>query len=559
MLPAVHHAIFLAHVNAPSRATWLVFLFSILIQVVAFDTALELYDEGIILTGAERVLQGDLPYRDFWTMYAPGTFYLVAGLFNFIGTSELVVRGVGIVSKAAITAFAYSIVRGYAPGIPSSLVALLVLLFLISVRNDAFPLFPAVALAMATLILVGKGLKQSQPFRTFSAAGACTGLVALFRHDLGAYTAATVVVGALLFYLLSPRNRFSPQDSATFAILRILGPYFLGILIVALPPIGFLLMFVPLGDLYFSLIEIPSTVYPEVRSLPFPGFSSLREAWPGMSGLNVFAVYLPLVAVGWVVVQELYLYRNKGRLAERSEAATNSRILIGLVLLACVVFSAKGLVRVSPLHMSQSIILAIVLCGVAASRFPWRDSSARWIFGSVGLFSVLLLVPSVYAGAQFAVDGSRAWVFDPKVRIGACVDPQLPRLHCVRADADYVAAARYIRQHSEVDDTIYVGVERHDRIFVNAVALYFMAERASATKWHELHPGIQTEAVIQKQMVSEMQVHLPRFVVLDGRWEAIREPNRSRYSSGVRILDDFIGRNFSEVVRFGTVRVLEPD
>ena len=37
---------------------------------------------GKLVVGATRILQGEVPYRDFWTMYAPGSSYLTAGLFS---------------------------------------------------------------------------------------------------------------------------------------------------------------------------------------------------------------------------------------------------------------------------------------------------------------------------------------------------------------------------------------------------------------------------------------------------------------------------------------------
>src|SRR6185312_9484979 len=42
-------------------------------------------DEGIVLQGAERILRGEVPYRDFFSFYTPGSFYLVAGLFKIFG------------------------------------------------------------------------------------------------------------------------------------------------------------------------------------------------------------------------------------------------------------------------------------------------------------------------------------------------------------------------------------------------------------------------------------------------------------------------------------------
>jgi hypothetical protein len=32
------------------------------------------YDEGLILTGAFRILNGDIPSRDFYVVYGPGQF-----------------------------------------------------------------------------------------------------------------------------------------------------------------------------------------------------------------------------------------------------------------------------------------------------------------------------------------------------------------------------------------------------------------------------------------------------------------------------------------------------
>lgn len=49
-------------------------------------------DEGIVLRGAERILRGEVPYRDFFSFYTPGSFYLVAILFRTFGDSFLVAR-----------------------------------------------------------------------------------------------------------------------------------------------------------------------------------------------------------------------------------------------------------------------------------------------------------------------------------------------------------------------------------------------------------------------------------------------------------------------------------
>jgi hypothetical protein len=60
------------------------------------------FQGGVSTVGAERVLAGDIPYRDFWTIYAPGQFYLLALLFRLFGTHLLVeVVAASIVCAAA--------------------------------------------------------------------------------------------------------------------------------------------------------------------------------------------------------------------------------------------------------------------------------------------------------------------------------------------------------------------------------------------------------------------------------------------------------------------------
>jgi hypothetical protein len=50
-------------------------------------------DEGILLEGAQRVTEGQLPGRDFLECIGPGSFYWMAGFFHLFGTSITTARG----------------------------------------------------------------------------------------------------------------------------------------------------------------------------------------------------------------------------------------------------------------------------------------------------------------------------------------------------------------------------------------------------------------------------------------------------------------------------------
>jgi Dolichyl-phosphate-mannose-protein mannosyltransferase len=68
-------------------------------------------DEGIVLLGAERILAGELPYRDFFSFYTPGSFYLLAWLFRIFGDSFLVARTSVAIAGAICSVITYVLSR----------------------------------------------------------------------------------------------------------------------------------------------------------------------------------------------------------------------------------------------------------------------------------------------------------------------------------------------------------------------------------------------------------------------------------------------------------------
>ena len=61
---------------------------------------------GKAVAGALVILDGGVPYRDFWTMYAPGQFYAVAALFGLFGR-ELFVQAIAVCLVRAAAAVSF--------------------------------------------------------------------------------------------------------------------------------------------------------------------------------------------------------------------------------------------------------------------------------------------------------------------------------------------------------------------------------------------------------------------------------------------------------------------
>lgn len=68
-------------------------------------------DEGIILQGAQRVLHGQVLYRDFFSYFTPGSYYQLALLFKIFGSSMLVARTALAAYGGLLAVFTYLMAR----------------------------------------------------------------------------------------------------------------------------------------------------------------------------------------------------------------------------------------------------------------------------------------------------------------------------------------------------------------------------------------------------------------------------------------------------------------
>ncbi|MEN3332656.1 MAG: hypothetical protein V7641_2021 [Blastocatellia bacterium] len=164
-------------------------------SVLTYSIAYNLYS-------AERILAGEVPYRDFHSLYPPETLYLNARLFQWFGVS-LYTALVGVfIFKTLTVLFIYLSGRALLPRRWAFAVAGLSLAWLRP--NGPFKAVPmhygALFLAVALWLL----LKHYRVPRAawLLAAGVALGVVATFKHNIGAYA----LIGALVVALLDDRH-----------------------------------------------------------------------------------------------------------------------------------------------------------------------------------------------------------------------------------------------------------------------------------------------------------------------------------------------------------------
>jgi hypothetical protein len=166
------------------------------VYLLLFDRANVLsHSIGYNLYASERVVEGDVPYRDFHTLYPPAIFYLNAVLFKWLGVSLYAALLGVLVFKVLTVVVIYLSGRELMPRAWALLSALGSLLWLRP--NGPFKSVPmhygALFLAAALFLLLKYENRKKVAFIFF--AGASLGVVALLKHNIGAYA----LLGSVVF------------------------------------------------------------------------------------------------------------------------------------------------------------------------------------------------------------------------------------------------------------------------------------------------------------------------------------------------------------------------
>jgi hypothetical protein len=549
--------------SVPGVATIAVcFLISLFYLALCMDRNVNVFDEGEILFGASRVMEGDLPYRDFYIVYPPGQYYVLAALFKIFGASVLVERAWDTVVRAGCVALVLIVVNQAAPRQSAILAAAASLVFLGYAGYYGYPVFPALLAALGSVACLAQAQERPGQARWLMAGGICAGITVLFRHDVG--VAAFGVECAILAVL----TWFRHDNFIRPAIGRLI-MFGAGFALVVLPVAVYLGVRGVLRDMLLDLIIIPAQIYVKGRSLPFPRLWMLRYH------PEAFAVYLPVIMCTACIPVMTAIAWSRRRSAgagesERPPPPVWTVLPFTAIALTALtfVFFAKGWVHVSVNHMAMAVVSSLALLGVMAQPMRGCGVVSRVTFGAVLAFVFVFTLSWLYGGLIEA-SGNIAWAVRPESwevptsvvppEAGSCGMPAgLERMACFRIDPESAETARYVDERTTPDDPVFVGLSRHDKIFINDILLYFIMNRKSVTKWVQFDPGVQTSEPVQREIVRDLERAKPKLIVIEAIWLDWREPNGTSVSSGVTVLDDYIRGAFEPVATFGANTIMRP-
>ncbi len=543
-----------------------VLLLVVLLQLRAMLLAIEVYDEGLALYGAARIARGAIPYRDFWSLYLPGSFYALAGLDRIFGESVFVGRCLDALNRASIVLLVFAVVRRRAGPVGGVACAMTVCALLVGGPGMLVATLPATAASLMAMLFLDHALEfgHASDVRPIAAkyawigAGSAAGVTLAFRQDLGMYVTLVCLGTIAATSEVRPLNVFQTSRLRAFLF---------GLLLTTALPMTWLLVAVPFPDLWESLVRIPTQLYADFRSLPLPSpYEMILDKLAGTRTrpLRDLTVYLPpaIGILGAVLAAKDWMaFRRRVPSAPGVRGVPGASYDAGFAawVALCLLFCLKGAVRTEFLHMLPALVIASVIVVMVASRLRWRTASA-----AVAVIVVACAAVRIDTVVRRSIELHAAsmptslWPYAVRLA-GGCGNPHGRRLGCFRLDTGSSAALDYLLANGKEGTPIYVGTGRHDKILTNNVELYFLSGMPSVTKWHDFHPGVQTSREIQLQIIRDMEVSPPAFVVLNSKFDAVEENNESRYSSGVKLLDDYLQARFKTVLTSGSYTVAIPD
>ncbi|RML17303.1 putative Membrane protein, partial [Pseudomonas savastanoi pv. retacarpa] len=300
-----------------------------------------LWDEGYLWYGAQQIIKGEVPVRDFMA-YDPGRYYWSAGFFALMGDTGIVAL------RAAVAVFqllgVYAGLWTISIALRSNTTRRLAYLCIAAITLMAwmYPRHKIIDMSLSMIIVASLTYLLLSPYtKRYFFLGAIVGLAAVFGRNHGVYAAVAslIAMGWLAIKSPTPENRLT--GAAAWAAGVVVG--YLPVLAMCLFIPGYFTAFI---DTIVFMLEQGNTNLP----LPIP--------WPWTVGFGTAGVvietrwfliglcFMGLIVFGSGALAWVFKERIKGR-----------AVPPGLVAVACATlpYAHYAFARADVGHLAQGI------------------------------------------------------------------------------------------------------------------------------------------------------------------------------------------------------------
>lgn len=271
---------------------------------------------GYNLVPAERVMEGETPYRDFLYNYTPGLLWLNAALFKMAGTTLLTARAGVLAAKVLTALLIFQLSRRFLSGWFALAPVVMTLVWI--GYADILKVFPTqygMPLLLASCFTVLRS-QTAGSTRTkvlwLILSGALAGLTFIFKQNVGIFTLVAAAASAAYAVMTGSKERSPDRRSAR--LLQYIAAVGAGFTLAVAPMLAYLAARSALGPM-ISHFSRHAAEYGEAKGIALPSPLLLVPS-------ALVAGFL--VALGWVI-----------RL--KKPAAATGLVIGGCVALAVVV------------------------------------------------------------------------------------------------------------------------------------------------------------------------------------------------------------------------------
>lgn len=467
-----------------------------------------LQDESYLWYGVQRVLQGEVPLRDFMA-YDPGRYYWSAAFLHLLGTDSImalrmsmaVFQCCGLAIGIALVASNIRLQDRPAYGF-LALTAMILIIWMFP-RHKLFDISTSLFLLGGLYLL----FKHPDGKRHFFL-GLCVGLAAVIGRNHGVY--GLLASGLAIAWL-------GAGHGSTLQLVRHYGYWCLGIL-AGFSPVLFMAAVIPgfaqaFGDSVIFLFQIGATNIP--LPVPWPWHvDNLALNTRGLRALVLGMCFVALPAGGIAALSWLWYCRSRGKPVAPAFSASAFLILP----YAHVAFS-----RADIPHLAQAVfpLLVAALTLLAAASLRWR-----WAFTLPILLASGWLMYPVHPGGQCAH--------------AHCVATEISgdRLRVTPKEAADVARIRQAMQAYAPEGGSFIATP----LWPGAYAL--LGQKAPMWAIYNLFP--QTPA-FQKREIARMKAANPRFALVQNH--ALDAQENLRFELTNPLIYQYIKTHFTLVSR----------
>jgi 4-amino-4-deoxy-L-arabinose transferase-like glycosyltransferase len=432
-------------------------------------------DEAIILQGAQRILSGEVLYRDFFSFFTPGSYYWLALRFKVFGDSFLVARAPLLLYGGVLSLLTYLLARRVCSRWISALTAYLLLVVTLPYNFAVLHNWDSIVIGYMALYC-GVRLLESSHWAWALAMATLASLTFLFEQSKG----AGLILGlGLGFFLIALHQRDRPFLNRSCSIAMLFG--------LAWPAVFVLAYFAWKGSLVQMFTDWlwPLGHYSGANRLQYGSlniaFATWEELYGGSLAHRLVGIFLtspffilpvvPFLALGLVV---FYTYVSRRDRRETPQMRY-------YVLVCCTILGlALSVVLAGRPDYDHILYIDPPLFLVLSWALGVRSVRSQLLTKVQPLLITYILITFTAFGMGFLIGGPRSGRYKLQTRRGVLRLPVVDQV------------VPYIQKHVRAGETIFV--------YPYQPFYYFLTRTFSPTRYDYLQLGMHTDKQMKQAM-----------------------------------------------------------